>query len=181
METYYTDIDTPIGTLLLVGNAEALTGIRFVEGRRAVAPDPGWKRASEPFREVIRQLEAYFAGDLREFDLPLAPNGTPFQQRVWRELRTIPYGTTISYLDVARRIGQPNAVRAVGAANGQNRIAIVIPCHRVIGADGSLTGFGGGIEVKGRLLRLEGARPTQRFVVRRRDETARPVAGEGRA
>jgi methylated-DNA-[protein]-cysteine S-methyltransferase len=108
-----------------------------------------------PFREVIAQLEAYFAGELRRFDLPLAPEGTPFQREVWSALTAIPYGETVSYGELARRLGRPAASRAVGAANGQNPIPIVIPCHRVIGADGSLTGFGGGLAIKRRLLDLE--------------------------
>jgi methylated-DNA-[protein]-cysteine S-methyltransferase len=110
---------------------------------------------SPPLDEARRQLEAYFAGELREFDLPLAPEGSEFQLRVWEQLRAIPYGETISYGELARRVGDPAAARAVGLANGRNPLPVIVPCHRVIGADGSLTGFGGGLERKRRLLELE--------------------------
>jgi methylated-DNA-[protein]-cysteine S-methyltransferase len=108
-----------------------------------------------PLDEARRQLEAYFAGELREFDLPLAPEGSEFQLRVWEQLRAIPYGETISYGELARRVGDPAAARAVGLANGRNPLPVIVPCHRVIGADGALTGFGGGLERKRRLLELE--------------------------
>jgi methylated-DNA-[protein]-cysteine S-methyltransferase len=110
---------------------------------------------SPPLDEARRQLEAYFAGELRDFDLPLAPEGSEFQLRVWEQLRAIPYGETISYGELARRVGDPAAARAVGLANGRNPLPVIVPCHRVIGADGSLTGFGGGLERKRRLLELE--------------------------
>jgi methylated-DNA-[protein]-cysteine S-methyltransferase len=164
METYCTEMYSPVGPLVLVGNGAAVTEIRFRLAPGAAGPEAGWKQAREPFREAVRQLEAYFAGELRQFELPLAPSGTPFQQRVWRELRRIPWGTTVSYREIANRIGQPGAARAVGAANGQNRIPIIIPCHRVIGADGRLTGFAGGLDVKKRLLTLEGVRGTSPYL-----------------
>jgi len=132
------------------------------------SPDPDWVHSEQPFEEVKRQLAAYFDGSLQEFDLPLKPTGTEFQLAVLDELRRIPYGETRSYGEVARRIGRPKAVRAVGAANGRNPIPIVIPCHRVIGRNGALTGFGGGLDTKKALLRLEmenssegGLRPAQ--------------------
>ena len=112
------------------------------------------------FKEPIRQLQAYFAGELENFDLPLGPQGTPFQQKVWNELCRIPYGQTISYGELAKRIGNPNASRAVGLANGSNPIPILIPCHRVIGSSGKLVGYGGGLELKRRLLELEGCAVT---------------------
>jgi methylated-DNA-[protein]-cysteine S-methyltransferase len=147
-------IQTPIGQLLAAKDGDgALTQLHFAG---AEAPDE-WVRDDSAFGDVIAQLRAYFDGDLREFDLPLAPSGTPFQQRVWRTLLTIPYGETRSYANIADAIGKPSACRAVGAANGANPIPIVIPCHRVIGSSGALTGFGGGIDVKRRLLALEGA------------------------
>jgi len=152
---YYTHVPSPVGRLLLASDGVALTQLAFVEGRYATAPEPEWQAAEAPFAETIRQLRAYFAGDLTSFDLPLAPEGTEFQLSVWKALLDIPYGKTTSYGEVARRIGKPHAVRAVGAANGQNPIAIVVPCHRVIGADGRLTGYGGGLDVKQRLLFLE--------------------------
>ena len=154
-KTYYTYTPSTVGALLLAGDGRALSRLAFAGGRGPGKPDEGWERAEAPFAEAIRQLAAYFAGTLREFRLALAPDGTPFQLSVWRALLEIPYGETVSYGDVARRIGKPDAVRAVGAANGQNPIAIVIPCHRVIGRDGKLTGYGGGIAVKDTLLALE--------------------------
>ena len=127
----------------------------FQNAIRPAKPAEGWRRARRPFRDVIIQLDAYFAGRLRRFELPLAPEGTPFQREVWSALTTIPYGETVSYGELARRVGRPAASRAVGAANGRNPIPIIIPCHRVIGADGTLTGFGGGLPIKRRLLQLE--------------------------
>lgn len=156
METiYYAYMDSPVGKLLLAGNEEGLKCVGFPSGKGAVKPDKHWIPRDEPFREVIRQLQAYFAGTLREFDLPLAPEGTPFQLAVWSALRRIPYGGTVSYGEIARSIGKPKAMRAVGGANGRNPIPIIVPCHRVIGCDGSLTGFGGGLTVKQKLLDLE--------------------------
>jgi len=154
---YYTRYDSPVDTLLLVADDKALAGIHFSGGRRAPVIDAGWKeQPGRPLlRKAIRQLDEYFAGRRKTFDLPLAPEGTPFQLAVWRALRDIPYGETQSYGDIARRIGKPKAVRAVGAANGANPISIVVPCHRVIGADGSLTGYGGGLPRKQKLLALE--------------------------
>lgn len=151
----YTTIDSPIGPLLLAGDAQALRLLWFVGGRQVVTPEPSWIEMRAPFREAIDQLSAYFAGRLRAFDLPLEPAGTPFQQRVWKALLDIPYGETESYGALARRIGDVKAVRAVGLANGANPISIVIPCHRVIGANGSLVGYGGGLPNKRALLDLE--------------------------
>jgi methylated-DNA-[protein]-cysteine S-methyltransferase len=154
---YYTRYDSPLDSLLLVANDEALTGIYFADGRSQAGVGGDWKE--QPTHPVLqaakRQLGEYFAGRRKTFDLPLAPSGTPFQHRVWQALLTIPYGETQSYADIARRIGNPKAVRAVGAANGANPISIVVPCHRVIGADGSLTGYGGGLPRKRKLLALE--------------------------
>ncbi len=152
---FYARAPSPVGPLLLAGDNRALRRLAFAEGRRAMEPEAGWVEAWEPFRETARQLAAYFAGELTAFDLPLAPAGTPFQLAVWRALREIPYGDTISYGELARRIGKPHASRAVGAANGQNPLAIVVPCHRVVGHDGRLTGYGGGLSVKEALLALE--------------------------
>src|SRR5262249_9056140 len=146
---------SPVGSLRLVATTEALTGIWFATERDGALVRPDWEARRAPFGDVIRQLDAYFRGTLRRFDLPLAPAGTPFQQAVWAALREIPYGQTVSYGELARLVGQPGAGRAVGAANGRNPIPIVIPCHRVIGADGRLTGYGGGLSVKAALLALE--------------------------
>lgn len=151
----YTQLDTPIGLLLLVANECGLRQICFASNGRPALPNPEWHENPAVFREAIRQLRAYFAGELKQFDLPLAPEGTPFQQKVWRELCNIPYGETTSYGELARRVGNSKACRAVGLANGSNPIPIVIPCHRVIGANGKLTGYGGGLHIKEKLLALE--------------------------
>lgn len=152
---YYSVYESPVGSLLLAGDGIELSLISFPEGKAARRPEPDWLRRNDAFKNVKNQLRAYFAGDLTEFDLPLAPQGTDFQLQVWEALKTIPYGETRSYGDIAAQIGRPDASRAVGAANGQNPIPIVIPCHRVIGRDGSLTGFGGGLVCKQHLLALE--------------------------
>lgn len=151
----YCELSTPVGRLLLAGDEEGLRRISFQKGFHSVEPAAEWRRSEEPFREARAQLEAYFAGELHRFELALAPEGTPFQLQVWSALRTIPYGETVSYGELARRLGRSKASRAVGAANGRNPIPIVIPCHRVIGSNGSLTGFGGGLAIKRRLLKLE--------------------------
>ncbi len=153
--TCYTTMKSPIGPLLLAGDETGLRLVHFASGRRPQSPQRDWTEHRGPFKEVIRQLEAYFEGKLKDFDLPLALDGTQFQLLVWRNLRKIPYGETVSYGQLARRIGSPDAARAVGLANGSNPIPIIIPCHRVIGSDGDLTGFGGGLPVKKKLLALE--------------------------
>jgi len=157
MATFYTLMDSPVGPLLLAGDGEALTYVGFQASRRVVHPDESWTRSERSFREAEAQLRAYFDGSLRRFDLPLALEGSEFERQVWRALREIPYGCTVSYGQLAQRIGRPTASRAVGLANGRNPIPIVIPCHRVIGSTGALTGYGGGLEVKRWLLAREGA------------------------
>lgn len=152
MTTYYTTTRSPIGRLTLSSNGDALTGLHM----EPYEVPADWRRDRGPFADAIEQLGSYFAGERRTFDLRLAPVGTPFQMNVWGALRTIPYGEVRSYGQIAQAIGNPKAVRAVGRANGSNPIAIVVPCHRVIGANGTLTGFGGGIDRKLRLLALEG-------------------------
>ena len=152
---YYCYVDTPIGDLLLAGDEDALHMIGFPEGSMRREPEAEWIYSDKPFAEARAQLSAYFAGERQSFDLPLKPNGTEFQLQVLDELKKIPYGTTASYGDIAKRIGRPKAVRAVGAANGRNPLPIIIPCHRVIGSSGDMTGFGGGIPTKEALLRLE--------------------------
>lgn len=151
----YTSLDSPVGPLLLVSDDAGLRQINFVNGRHEVRPDPAWKENRSAFKTVTSQLRAYFAGELEDFDLPLAPNGTPFQLKVWKRLCDIRYGETMSYGELAKKIGNPNASRAVGLANGSNPIPIIIPCHRVIGSDGKLTGYGGGLPIKEKLLALE--------------------------
>jgi methylated-DNA-[protein]-cysteine S-methyltransferase len=149
--TDYTTIDSPIGELLLTAEDGALT-------RLSMSPfeiDPAWRHDPEALSDAATQLEEYFAGERTEFELELSPEGTEFQRRVWAMLREIPYGETTTYGTLAGELGNPKTVRAVGLANGRNPIAVIIPCHRVIGADGSLTGFGGGLERKRALLDLE--------------------------
>ncbi len=150
----YTVIESPIDDLLLVGDGEVLHRLDMREGRRPVAIDPRWQR-DDAFADVRAQLDEYFAGSRREFELELELHGNPFERRVWRALCEIPYGETVSYGEVARAIGAPDAPRAVGLVNGRNPIAVIVPCHRVIGANGSLTGYGGGLGRKRRLLDLE--------------------------
>jgi len=153
----YSSYSSSIGELLLTSDGEALTGLHLPrrDGSLAELPGPGWRRDDSAFREARRQLEAYFACELRAFDVPMRMKGTPFQQMAWEGLLTIPFGATISYAEQARRIGRPGASRAVGAANGRNPIAIVVPCHRVIGSNGTLTGYGGGLGLKEWLIRHE--------------------------
>ena len=152
---HYATCSSPVGPLVLAGRDGALERLLFPSGNQVKAPEPEWEAAHTPFRQALLQLEEYFEGRRRSFDLPLAPQGTSFQRKVLEALQAIPYGETRSYKDIATAIGQPKAVRAVGAANARNPIPIIIPCHRVIGSDGSLTGFGGGLDVKRALLRLE--------------------------
>jgi methylated-DNA-[protein]-cysteine S-methyltransferase len=147
----YHTVDTPIGELLLVGDGQALTALHLDPAR--VAP-PG-RRDPASFRHAEEQLRAYFGGELTDFDLPLAPTGSAFQLRVWAALTEIPYGETRSYGEVATTVGRPDAFRAVGATNGRNPIAVIVPCHRVIGSNGSLIGYGGGLDRKRMLLELE--------------------------
>jgi methylated-DNA-[protein]-cysteine S-methyltransferase len=152
---YYCYLDTPIGELLLAGEEGALSMIGFPKGSMRREPEPHWIFNEKPLAAACAQLDEYFAGSRKEFDLPLRLNGTEFQVSVLEALQDIPYGETMSYGDIAKRIGRPKAVRAVGAANGRNPIPIVVPCHRVIGSTGDLTGFGGGLDTKEALLRLE--------------------------
>jgi methylated-DNA-[protein]-cysteine S-methyltransferase len=153
MKTFYSLFPSPVSELLLLSNGEALTGLYMEPHATKRTKDA--VRDDSKFKLVREQLEAYFAGDLIKFDLALAPEGTEFQKQAWRALCKIPYGETISYGEQAKRIGQPNAFRAVGTANGQNPISIIVPCHRVIGANGSLTGYGGGLPRKKWLLAHE--------------------------
>jgi methylated-DNA-[protein]-cysteine S-methyltransferase len=150
--TYYTTITSPIGDLLLTSDGDSLTGLQMSPFD---PPTGGW-RDDAAFQEVIGQIDEYFTGARKDFDVPLKPSGTAFQLSVWAGLREIPYGETISYGELARWIGNPRAVRAVGRANGSNPIAVIVPCHRVIGANGTLTGYGGGLDRKAKLLALEG-------------------------
>lgn len=151
----YDRIESPIGPIVLAGNGDALCLVGLPESRHPLVIPPEWTHSPNAFAQAKQQFDAYFAGDLVEFELPLAPKGTEFQQRVWKALCTIPYAATISYAELARRIDNPKASRAVGLANGANPLSIIVPCHRVIGANGSLTGYGGGLKAKKYLLDLE--------------------------
>jgi methylated-DNA-[protein]-cysteine S-methyltransferase len=155
MEAVYKWMESPVGKLLLVADEDGLLELAFAEGRTPPVVNPAWSEGGAALREPLRQLRAFFAGELRDFNLPLKPRGTTFQQRVWELLREIPFGETISYGELARRVGNPAASRAVGLANGSNPIAIIVPCHRVIGSNGKLTGYGGGLENKRWLLDFE--------------------------
>ena len=157
----YTFMESPIGSLLMAGDNEALHFLSFPSGHKAFGPRPDWYQSETPFAEVRRQLAAYFAGDLQAFDLSLHLSGTDFQNRVWRYLADIPFGETRTYGQIAADLGAPKASRAVGAANGNNPLPIILPCHRVIGANGKLTGFGGGLPTKAYLLRHEGVLPEE--------------------
>ncbi len=138
-----------------MADGRGLRGLHFQDGSHPLTPDPAWNQWREPFQEVIQQLEQYFAGNLQTFHIKLSLQGSPFQLSVWRALRHIPYGSTASYGDIAGYIGNPKASRAVGAANGQNPVSIIVPCHRVIGKKGDLVGYGGGLPIKETLLELE--------------------------
>ena len=153
----YTFLESPIGALLLAGEGSALELLGFPTGSMARQPKAQWQRNDAAFAEARKQLSAYFRGQLRQFDVQLAPAGTAFQLQVWQALQAIPYGETCCYRDIAERIERPRAVRAVGHANGRNPLPIIVPCHRVIGSNGALTGFGGGLPTKTFLLQLEGA------------------------
>lgn len=157
--TRYRRILTPLGTLFATAVGGALTGLYYEGGRHAPEISPQWIEdpAAQPLAECARQLADFFAGKRQCFDLPTAPQGTPFQLRVWREIAAIPYGETISYAELARRAGAAGSARAAGTATGRNPLSIVVPCHRVIGSSGSLTGYAGGLERKTRLLEIEGA------------------------
>jgi len=155
LQTKFTLMPSPIGDILLARNENGISHIHFQAGDSQLSPASDWQRADTDFEDLVTQLNAYFAGELQAFNLPLAPDGTPFQQTVWQQLQTIPYGKTATYGELAAEIGKPKASRAVGAANGRNPLPIIIPCHRVIGANGKLTGFSGGLHIKEALLALE--------------------------
>ncbi len=157
MTTFYRYYESPLGQILLTATAGALTGLHFVGEKYYPGVSRDWTRNDDMaiMQSAVAQLDEYFAGKREAFDLALAPIGTEFQCKVWRALTTLRFGETLSYGELAQRIGNPNAVRAVGAANGRNPISIVVPCHRVIGASGALTGYAGGLARKEALLRLE--------------------------
>jgi methylated-DNA-[protein]-cysteine S-methyltransferase len=155
MKTYYDFHASPVGTLLLAVNERGLSHLLFDKGRQSLPIQTDWTHDPSRLDHVRTQVDAYFAGNLQNFDVPLAPAGTAFQLAVWNELVKIPYGETISYGAIARTLGDITASRAVGAANGQNPIAIIVPCHRVIGSSGKLVGYGGGLPTKKFLIDLE--------------------------
>lgn len=152
---YYHVVESPIGPLLLAGDEEGLKYVNIRKGKRKVEIPAAWKENKEFFMDVSKQLEAYFSGKLEYFEVKLALEGTEFQKSVWKTLQEIPYGETRTYGEIAKSIGKPKASRAVGLANNRNPLAILVPCHRVIGANGKLTGYGGGVEAKAFLLALE--------------------------
>jgi len=154
--TYYSYVDSPVGRLFVQGDGRFVTGLYLPQHKHWQGPDEAAEEFDAPFEAIREQLAEYFAGRRQDFDVPLKPAGTPFQLRVWQQLIRIPFGETISYGELAQRIGQPAASRAVGHANGRNPISILVPCHRVIGASGKLTGYGGGVSKKQWLLKLEG-------------------------
>lgn len=157
--TSYARFETPLGLLIAVCNDGGLTGLYFHDEKHAVAIQPDWREeaSARPLADCRRQLDEYFAGRRRTFDVVLAAEGTEFQKRVWNQIARIPYGETITYSELARRAGSPGSSRAAGAATGRNPISILVPCHRVVGSDGSLTGYAGGLPRKTRLLEIEGA------------------------
>lgn len=153
----YCFMDSPIGKLFLAGDQEGLKHLNFPREKKPVRPQPGWMEMPAFFTSVVSELKEYFSGKRQQFSIDIKPEGTAFQLSVWESLQQVPYGKTVSYSELAKQVGNPKASRAVGAANGANPIPIIIPCHRAIGADGDLTGFGGGLDVKQYLLSLEGA------------------------
>jgi methylated-DNA-[protein]-cysteine S-methyltransferase len=154
-DIFYWELSSPLGELLLVSDGESLTGIYYEDHRRGPARGANWRRDATPFKQVQDELAAYFAGELPAFSVPLAPRGSDFQREVWNELRRIPPGSTLTYAELAAKIGRPKAIRAVGAANARNPISIIVPCHRVVGSNGTLTGYAGGLKRKEWLLRHE--------------------------
>ena len=155
---FYTVLpETVVGSLLVAGDEQGLRFVLFSKDKVDPKPELDWEQNDRKLREPVKQLQAYFKGKLKRFDLPLAAQGTAFQQKVWKALCDVPYGETASYGDIAKTIGQPNASRAVGMANGRNPISIIVPCHRIIGSSGKLVGYGGGLHNKTTLLKLEGA------------------------
>ena len=152
---YYSVFDSPLGRMFIKGDGQFVTGLYLPHHKGWQRPDPTWQESAAPFSAACQQLAEYFAGNRQEFDVPLKLAGTPFQRRVWQELVRIPYGTTITYAQLAQRVGKPTASRAVGGANARNPISIIVPCHRVIGADGKLTGYAGGVDKKQWLLAWE--------------------------
>jgi methylated-DNA-[protein]-cysteine S-methyltransferase len=155
MTTYFSEMDSPVGRLLLQGDGHCLTGLHMPLHKWWDGLEADWERSDEAFATARAQLAEYFAGERQEFDVPLRLAGTPYQQRVWQELQNIPFGQTITYAELARRVGQPTAARAVGHANSRNPVSIIVPCHRVIGVNGKLTGYAGGLDRKDWLLAWE--------------------------
>jgi methylated-DNA-[protein]-cysteine S-methyltransferase len=162
--TRFARFRTPLGTVVAIAAGGALTGLHFEGGRHAPAIAPEWREDpyASPLRECAEQLADYFSGRRQCFDLPVAPRGTPFQERVWREIAKVPFGETVTYAELASRAGAPGSARAAGAATGRNPLAIVVPCHRIVATGGALTGYAGGLARKASLLALEGAPGTER-------------------
>lgn len=169
---YFEYLDSPLGELLIVGDGVHVTRLYLPNHKRTVQPEASWQQAVHPFEQARQELAEYFAGERQAFEVPIKAGGTPFQQRVWQQLVRIPFGVTISYAELARRVGQPNASRAVGNANGRNPISIIVPCHRVIGADGRLTGYAGGLDNKRWLLDWERGERSLTFSTKRQAVTS---------
>jgi methylated-DNA-[protein]-cysteine S-methyltransferase len=170
----YDYLDTPLGRMLLVANEKGLCGAHFIGQKYYPKLDPAWKRKASA---AGRELEEYFAGERAVFTVPLAAEGTPFQRAIWREIAKVPYGKTITYAELARRAGYPGSARAAGAATGRNPLGVIVPCHRIVGTNGSLTGYAGGLSKKKALLALEGlapATPSRRRPLRAAAAPARP-------
>lgn len=157
MTTTFDTMPSPVGTLLFVSHGNGLAGIYMEEHKRGPLDQAGWVHDPDGFEDAKAQLDAYFRGELREFDLDLSPRGTPFQQQVWAALRTVPFGEIVSYAELARMAGVPGSARAAGGANARNPLSIVVPCHRVVGSNGTLTGYAGGLDRKRALLAHEAA------------------------
>ena len=155
--TYTTTIGSPFGPICIAGTDQGLTRVDFQHGMRPVEPGPGWQEAPEVLADAVLQLQEYFDGNRQQFNVALAPPGTDFQHQVWQALQQIPFGSTTTYQDLAHQVGKPKGARAVGSANGRNPIAIIIPCHRIIGRDGRLRGYASGLPIKRQLLQHEGA------------------------
>jgi methylated-DNA-[protein]-cysteine S-methyltransferase len=173
---YYSYIDCPLGQLFVQGDGQFVTGLYMPQHKGWRGPDASWQQADAPFAVVREQLTEYFAGERQQFDVPLKLAGTPFQQCVWQELVRIPFGATTTYSQLAQRVGKPTASRAVGNANGRNPISIIVPCHRVIGTNGKLTGYAGGVDKKQWLLAWErGAMANERTIIKARWTDGEPM------
>lgn len=180
---YFASYQSPCGDMLVVANLEALVGLYFVGQKYFPRPDPEWREDARvaPIAQTLRELDEYFAGKRRHFEVPLAPHGTSFQRAVWKGIASVPYGETITYGELARRAGAPGNARAAGAATGQNPIGVIVPCHRIIGANGSLTGYAGGLDKKRALLALEAGQQQESLIATDHDTDTRSARNRPKA